>query len=221
MKKIKSVFFNTIIIIFVAANFAFAGGLKNILSSFHPSSANVTSTAAKTPAQPVSAAKKASAQNPAQPVSAATKAPVQNPAQPVSAATKVPAPAANAPVTAPTLAPADVYNYNPAGKPDPFRPFIVVEKVEKKPKVERKAPLSIFPLQRAETERYRVVGIAGDKDHMVAIAEDTAKKFYPLFKGTRIGLNDGKVIEILADRVIVEEYENKKAKRIILKLRKN
>ena len=79
----------------------------------------------------------------------------------------------------------------------------------------------MFPLQRAETENYRVVGIAGDKDHRVAIAEDAGKKFYPLFIGTHIGLYNGKVIEIMADRVIVEEYENKKAKRVILKLRKN
>ncbi len=79
----------------------------------------------------------------------------------------------------------------------------------------------MFPLQRAETENYRVVGIAGDKDHRVAIAEDTGKKFYPLVIGTHIGLYKGKVIEILADRVIVEEYPTKKAKRVILKLRKN
>ena len=79
----------------------------------------------------------------------------------------------------------------------------------------------MFPLQRDETENYRVVGIAGDKDHRVAIAEDTGKKFYPLVIGTHIGLYNGKVIEILADRVIVEEYQTKKAKRVILKLRKN
>jgi type IV pilus assembly protein PilP len=76
-------------------------------------------------------------------------------------------------------------------------------------------------LQRAEADQYRVVGIAGDKDHRVAVAEDDKKKFYPLVIGTRIGLRDGKVVEIMADRVIVEEIENKKAKRIILKLRKN
>jgi type IV pilus assembly protein PilP len=210
MKKINSIFFNTIIIIFIAAFFAYAAEVKNVSTPVRPASANVPPATSKVPAK-----------TPVQSVNAVTKTPAQNPVQSANVATKVPAPAANAPVTAPTLAPADVYNYNPAGKPDPFRPFIVVEKVEKKPQVERKAPLSIFPLQRAETERYRVVGIAGDKDHRVAIAEDTAKKFYPLFKGTRIGLNDGKVIEILADRVIVEEYENKKAKRIILKLRKN
>jgi type IV pilus assembly protein PilP len=109
------------------------------------------------------------------------------------------------------------------GKSDPFLPFIMVEILAKKKNEikEKEAVFSIFPLQRAETDKYRVVGLAGDRDYKVAIAEDATKKFYPLLKGTRIGLHDGKVIEILGDRVIVEEYENKKAKRVILKLRKN
>lgn len=134
-------------------------------------------------------------------------------------------PAAKAPeqaVLAPASPAAEVYNYNPVGKPDPFAPFIIIEKEKAEKKtVERKDPLSIFPLQRADADRYRVVGIAGDEDHRVAIVEDSAKKFYPLFKGTRIGLRNGKVIEILSDRVVVEEYEGKKANRVILKLRKN
>jgi type IV pilus assembly protein PilP len=143
---------------------------------------------------------------------AAKQSPVQNPAQP-----------APAPVTTPPPPPPDNYSYNPLGKSDPFLPFIMVEMLEKKKieKKEKEAVFSIFPLQRAETDKYRVVGIAGDKDYRVAIAEDATKKFYPLLKGTRIGLHNGKVIEILGDRVIVEEYENKKAKKVILKLRKN
>jgi type IV pilus assembly protein PilP len=126
----------------------------------------------------------------------------------------------------PPLAPTsgDTYSYNPLGKPDPFRPFVTVvteKDIDMKKQIAKKAEASMFPLQRAETEKYRVVGIAGDKDHRVAIAEDASKKFYPLLVGTHIGLYNGKVIEIMADRVIVEEYETKKAKRIILKLRKN
>jgi type IV pilus assembly protein PilP len=121
----------------------------------------------------------------------------------------------------PAPASIDNYSYNPSGKPDPFKPFIVVDITAVKQKVVKKAEASMFPLQRAETEKYRVVGIAGDKNYRVAIAEDAAKKFYPLFIGTHIGLYNGKVIEIMADRVIVEEYETKKAKRVILKLRKN
>jgi type IV pilus assembly protein PilP len=114
------------------------------------------------------------------------------------------------------------YIYNPLGKPDPFRPFVEVEIENVVKKKDGKTELaSIFPLQRAETEKFRVVGITGDQMRRVAIVEDAAKKFYPLFTGTHIGLHSGKVIEIMADRVIVEEYESKNAKRIILKLRKN
>ena len=61
----------------------------------------------------------------------------------------------------------------------------------------------------------------GDRVRRVAIVEDTGRRFYPLFVGTHIGLNNGKVSEILADRVAVDEPDGKKVKRIILKLRKN
>ena len=116
------------------------------------------------------------------------------------------------------------YNYNPVGKPDPFRPFVeidtaAIKAVEKKD--DKKDMSSIFPLQRVATEKFRVVGIAGDQIRRVAMVEDAAKKFYPLFKGTFIGLKNGRVVDIMADRVIVEERgEEKAAKRIILKLRK-
>ena len=115
--------------------------------------------------------------------------------------------------------PDNTYSYNPLGKPDPFRPFVEVEVAVKK-KDEKKEVASIFPLQRVSAEQFRVVGIAGDNIRRVAVVEDATKKFYPLFTGTHIGLHNGKVIEIMADRVIVEEYASQNAKRIILKLRK-
>lgn len=153
-----------------------------------------------------------------QPSAPATAA--SNVTQPAS---EVPAQAPEQPVAVPMLPRTEVYNYHPVGKPDPFTPFIAIETTKKKKedKKENKETVSIFPLQRSDTDRYRLVGIAGDEDQRVAIVEDSAKKFYPLFKGTRIGLRNGKVVEILADRVIVEEYEGKKANRVILKLRKN
>jgi Tfp pilus assembly protein PilP len=113
------------------------------------------------------------------------------------------------------------YSYNPAGKPDPFRPFMD-EEITAKKKEGKKDVSSIFPLQRAEVDQFRLVGITGDKSRRIAIVvEDVTKKHYPLFVGTHIGIHRGKVVEILPDRVIVEEYETKKAKRIILKLHKN
>lgn len=123
--------------------------------------------------------------------------------------------------SAPPVAPVpdNTYSYNPLGKPDPFKPFIDIE--IKAAKKEKSKIESIFPLQRAEVENFRLVGIVGDQERRVAVVEDSNKKFYPLFIGTRIGLHDGKVTDILADRVTVDELDGKKIKRIILKLRKN
>ena len=112
------------------------------------------------------------------------------------------------------------YSYKPFGKPDPFRPFVDVQIVAAK-KVKAAAAQSIFPLQKAGVENFKIVGIMGDEAHRMAIVEDAAKKFYPLFVGTRVGLRNGKVADILADRVIVEELEGKKTRRVVLKLRQN
>lgn len=114
----------------------------------------------------------------------------------------------------------NVYTYNPLGKPDPFKPFVDVQIPSAKKEKEGKAE-SIFPLQRADAASFKLVGIIGDQIRRVAVVEDSTKKFYPLFIGTRIGLYSGKVTDILADRVTVDELDGKKVKRIILKLRKN
>jgi len=139
-------------------------------------------------------------------------------------------PAKSAPVkqqvpTPQLLAPAkpsteSTYSYNPVGKPDPFRPFVEQEITAKK-KQEKKGVSSIFPLQRTEVDKFRLVGITGDQNRRMAMVEDLTKKYYPLSVGTHIGVNNGRVVEILPDRVIIEEYKTKKAKRIILKLHKN
>jgi len=125
------------------------------------------------------------------------------------------------PVSPGVLITENMYSYNPIGKPDPFRPFVDDELAAKKREGKKDIP-SIFPLQRAEVDQFRLVGIAGDQSRRVAIVvEDMTKKHYPLVVGTHIGVNKGKVVEILPDRVIVEEYKTKKAKRVILKLHKN
>src|SRR5512137_2712824 len=55
------------------------------------------------------------------------------------------------------------YSYNPAGKPDPFRPLVEAAKpqnIAAKKEGKKKDELSMFPLQRDEAENYKVVGIA-------------------------------------------------------------
>jgi type IV pilus assembly protein PilP len=149
---------------------------------------------------------------------AAANVPAQTQEKPAAPEAGTPGP--NAIPVAVSPPPVEDYKYEPFGKPDPFQPFIVIEAAAKK-KAEKKGATSIYPLQRAEADSYRVVGIAGTDNHRVAIVEDASKKFYPLVKGTRIGLYDGKVIEIAPDRVVVEEYEDRRARKIILRLHKN
>src|SRR5271157_1874849 len=105
------------------------------------------------------------------------------------------------------------YKYNPIGKPDPFKPFIEQELSPKK-KAESKT-LPISPLQREGINNFRLVGISGDDHHRIAIVQDVKGKAYPIFLGTYIGQNGGRVVEILPDRIIIEEknkLEDKQAK---------
>jgi len=121
------------------------------------------------------------------------------------------------PAEAPTAVP--TYSYNATGKSDPFKPFMETDPAlkkkmeeEQKKKVTLKRPIS--PLQQSDIRHFRLVGIAGDQYRRTAIVEDgAAKKYYPLFIGTYIGLNGGRVAAILPDRVVVEEKADKQGKK--------
>ncbi len=152
---------------------------------------------------------------------------VQPPAPP--AKTAPPAPSVKAlpsPPSSPVKqkqSPTADYHYNPAGKPDPFLPFVDKELALKK-KVEKAAAVtSIFPLQRVSVEQFNLVGIAGNTKRRLAIVE-TKGKFYPIAVGTIIGLNKGRVVEIRSDRVVVSEVSSggkgRKVNNINMKLHK-
>ncbi len=92
------------------------------------------------------------------------------------------------------------FTYNPAGKPDPFKPFIQLNPVKES---SRKIPLT--PLQKYEISQLKLVAILSTPEGSVALVEDAAGKGYFLKAGTAIGQNEGRVTKILKDRVIVEE----------------
>lgn len=131
------------------------------------------------------------------------------------------------PATQPVPAVPPDYRYSPVGKADPFRPFLekdpaLKNKKEEDPKKKAAAmgrPIS--PLQRADIGQFRLLGIAGDENRRAAIVADgTTKKFYPIFVGTYIGLNEGRVAAILPDRLVIEERVetlDKKRKRVQVK----
>jgi type IV pilus assembly protein PilP len=121
------------------------------------------------------------------------------------------------------------YRYDPKGKIDPFKPFVRLElptPSKKGPEI-KKLTGHLTPLQRVALDKVRVTGIAGSSSKRVAMVEDGGGggKGYLVYVGTLIGENGGKVIQILPDRVIVEEKlgESKgkeKSHRVALKLHK-
>lgn len=109
------------------------------------------------------------------------------------------------------------YSYNPAEKLDPFKPLINTIK---------KKTASKSPLQQISIEEIKLVGIAGSGKKRFAMVEDSKGKrhHYIIYRNTPIGLNEGRVLNILADQVIIEDrikspFGKVKTKRIIWKLR--
>lgn len=117
------------------------------------------------------------------------------------------------------------YKYNPLGKPDPFKPFVDQELAAKKKKEEAK-PLPLSPLQRESIEQFKLVGISGDEKSRRAVVQDARGKVYSISPGMYIGLNNGKIVAILADRMVIEEQmktpagKKTKPNRITVKLRR-
>ncbi|MDD5712639.1 MAG: pilus assembly protein PilP [Smithellaceae bacterium] len=116
-------------------------------------------------------------------------------------------------VPAPATTAAPTFSFSPGGKPNPFQPFLETDlsklraaQARSKVKMETRTKMGyVSPLQSDEISHFRLVGVASDKLRRVAMLEDQSGRFYPLFIGTLIGPNNGKVVAILPDRVIVEE----------------
>ncbi|MDD4357791.1 MAG: pilus assembly protein PilP [Smithellaceae bacterium] len=197
MKKIKMIILCNLLILFLAAFSVYCAEPVDSAQQANP---------------PTSAASAGSSETQAPPSSPQILPTPQAPGGVAQDAT-MPVPAFQA-----APAPGSAYSYNPAGKPDPFKPFVDVDVKSAHKKKEE----SIFPLERAEIDSFTLVGIVGDPSKRIAIVQDANKKFYPMFVGSHIGTRKGKVTGILADRVTIDELDdNNKVRKIVLKLRKN
>ena len=112
-----------------------------------------------------------------------------------------------------------VYTYNPAGKRDPFKPFITLG--PKKPT----ATARLTPLQRYDVSELKLVGILKGPAGYRALMEDASGKGFIVTKGTLIGHENGRVKEIRKDRVIIKQthkdiFGQIKEKEISIRLRK-
>ncbi len=96
--------------------------------------------------------------------------------------------------------------YNPEGKLNPFEPLFKKERVSLavgKKKIKRRKPLT--PLERVNLSQLTLVGIIRAPSGNRALVQESSGKGYVVKKGTYIGTNSGKIVQILKDRIIIEE----------------
>jgi type IV pilus assembly protein PilP len=99
--------------------------------------------------------------------------------------------------------------YNPQGKVDPFEPLFQEKAAVVMPRKKTKTRKRLTPLEKLDLSQLQLVGVIRSLSGNRALVEDATGKGYVVTKGTYIGTHYGKIVEILADRIIVaEEVEN-------------
>lgn len=105
--------------------------------------------------------------------------------------------------------------YNPKGKIDPFAPLFKEDAKEDKkkepeedePGKPKTPPRPLTPLEKLDLGQLKLVGIISAESGNKALVEEASGKGYIIIKGTYIGIHSGKVVDILKDRIIVEEED--------------
>jgi len=93
-----------------------------------------------------------------------------------------------------------VYTYIPDGKRDPFRSLLDIQRPVAP---EQEEPLT--PLQRVELQQLALLGVVVGLEEPKAMVLAPGGKSYILKKGTKVGKNNGKVIDINSEGVFIEE----------------
>ncbi len=106
------------------------------------------------------------------------------------------------------------FQYNAFGRRDPFLSFVGPndEQREKMP-----------PLQRVSISEMKLIGVAWGSGRVSAMVQTPDGKSYPVQRGTRIGINQGRVSQIGRESVTVEEpyiniFGRAAQKQVVMKL---
>lgn len=96
------------------------------------------------------------------------------------------------------------YVYDPTGRRDPFIPLVVTAKKSAATAAAEQGE-AVEPLQKFDLDQLRLVGIIMVKPQPLAMVAAPDGKSYVLKKGVKLGRNNGSVIAITVDAVIVQE----------------
>lgn len=89
------------------------------------------------------------------------------------------------------------FRYDPAGKPDPFKSFVRTEMTARSGVVS--------PLERFDLSQIEVTGIIWNAERPRALVQDPTGKGYVVGEGASMGKNQGRVVRIDDNRVVVKE----------------
>ena len=102
--------------------------------------------------------------------------------------------------------------YDPTDKIDPFRPLFADTSTTESDEMDREQPVKrrekrkpVTPLERVDLSQLTLVGVVSSPEKNRALIEEMNGKGYIVNIGTYIGINSGKVVQILRDRIVIEE----------------
>jgi type IV pilus assembly protein PilP len=98
-------------------------------------------------------------------------------------------------------------SYKTEGRIDPFVPLLKTKETKKQEQAERrkKPKRRLTPLEKVDLDQLKLVGVILAPSGNMALVEEASGKGYIVSVGTRIGINSGKISEIMQDRIIVDE----------------
>ncbi|MCA9809538.1 MAG: pilus assembly protein PilP [Candidatus Dadabacteria bacterium] len=91
--------------------------------------------------------------------------------------------------------------YDPAGKRDPFKPFIRLMDIPSA----GPAPVVVPPIQRYSLDQFRISGIIWMSGKPQAMVVDPEGNTYFLGDGDRIGNKEGEILEVRNNGLLVQE----------------
>lgn len=126
-----------------------------------------------------------------------------SPKPPPSPATPAPKPKPKEVAAADELQAEEEFVYSPVGKRDPFRSLLGRVATTQEPAED---PLC-GQLCSWDLEQLRLVAVVSGMASPLAMVQDPKGNGYNLRRGTSIGKRNGKVAEILRDRIVVTEFQ--------------
>ena len=97
------------------------------------------------------------------------------------------------------------FAYDASGKPDPFMPLIIEDDEKKKTARMPQVSKPLTPLQRFALTDLMLVAIISSGQRSAALLQDPTGFGYIVNEGTLVGKNDGVIVKILGDGIIIQE----------------